>query len=150
MAMLTTLVGFTVVINLPFAEIPGLKFRLDGMGALGIFFALVPVLLPVGALQMLVASRSRSVKEALTAASICSMLPLVPGLLVILSPFKTTTQAMAVPLYGQNLIMTQILRAAPVTPLGYFVAAATTAAAGVAFAALAIAQSARARMLSEK
>jgi sodium transport system permease protein len=149
-AMVVTLIGFAVVINLPFSEIPGIKFRLEPFGVLEILTALVPLLLPVAALQMLVASRSRSVKEALTAASVCSMLPMIPGLLVILSPFKTTRGAMTVPIYGQNLIMTQVLRAAPLRPLDFLLAGLTATATGVILTALAVAQSAHARMLRER
>jgi sodium transport system permease protein len=150
LALTVTLVGFAVVINLPFAEIPGLKFKLGLVGALEILVALVPLLLPAAALQMLVAGRSRSVKEALTAASVCSMLPMIPGLLVILAPFKTTTQAMLVPLYGQNLLMTEVLRAGPFRALDLVVAGVTATALGIVVAAAAIAQSASARLLRER
>jgi sodium transport system permease protein len=149
LAMAVTLLGFFVVINLPFAEIPGLKFKLGPLGLLEILATLVPLLLPAAALQMLVAGRSRTVKEALTAASVCSMLPMVPGLLVILAPFKTTTQAMLVPLYGQNLLMTEVLRAAPFRALDLVVAAAAATLLGVVLTAATIAQAGSARMLRD-
>ncbi|MGO8999235.1 MAG: ABC transporter permease [Polyangiaceae bacterium] len=148
--MVVTLIGFTIVVNLPFAEVPGMRFKLSPVGALEIFVALVPVLLPVAALQMLVASRSRSVKEALTAASICSMLPIVPGMLLIFSPFKSTTSAMTIPLYGQDMIMTQILKAAPLQALDYLVAGATATALGIVLTVVAVAQCAQARMLADR
>jgi sodium transport system permease protein len=148
--MTVTLIGFTVVVNLPFAEIPGLRFKLGPMGALEIFAALVPILLPAAALQMLVASRSRTVKEALTAASICSMSPMVPGLVTIFSPFKSTTSRLMVPLLGQDLIMNQILRASALPALDYVLAGAAATGLGVVFAAIAVAQCAHARMLADR
>jgi sodium transport system permease protein len=148
--MLVTLIGFTIVINLPFAEIPGMRFKLSPVGSLQMFIALIPVLLPVAALQMLVASRSKSVKEALTAASICSMLPMVPGMLLIFSPFKTTTSAMMIPVYAQDMIITQILKAEPLGGLAYVVAAGAATVVGVILAAVAVAQCAHARMLAER
>jgi sodium transport system permease protein len=144
------LVGFTIVINLPFREIPGLRFRLSGVGAVEVLVALVPLLLPVASLQMLVASRSRTVKEAFTATSICSMIPMVPGMFLVFSPFKTTTAAMTVPVFAQNLIMNQVLSAAPIHALDYALAAATATALGVALAALAIARCAHTRMLADR
>lgn len=148
--MVVTLVGFALVINLPFPEIPGMRFRLGVVGTLEIFLTLVPLLLPVAALQMLVASRSRTVKEAFTAASVCSMIPMIPGLFLIFSPFKSTTAAMAIPVFGQNVIMNQILRAGPLHAIDYVVAAVTTTALGIALAALAVATCAHARMLSDR
>ena len=148
--MVVTLVGFVIVINLPFPQIPGMRFGLGPGRALAIFGALVPLLLPVAALQMVVASRSRSVKEAFTAASVCSLVPMVPGLFLIFSPFKSTTLAMTVPVFAQNLIMNQILRAGPVHALDYAIAAATTTLLGIALAAVAVATCAHARMLAER
>lgn len=148
--MVVTLVAFALVINLPFPEIPGMRFRLGVAGTLEMFVALAPLLLPVAALQMLVASRSRTVKEAFTAASISSMIPMVPGLFLIFAPFKSTTAAMTVPVFGQNVIMNQILRAAPLHPLDYAVAGVTATALGVVLAAIAVATCAHSRMLSER
>jgi sodium transport system permease protein len=148
--MVVTLVGFTIVINLPFAEIPGMRFKLSPVGALQIFVALVPVLLPVAALQMLVASRSKSVKEALTAASICSMIPMVPGMLLIFSPFKSTLSAMTIPVYAQDMIATQVLKAEPLGAVDYLVAGGMATGVGVVLAVVAVAQCAHARMLAER
>jgi len=146
--MVLTLAGFTLAINLPFREVPGMKFRLDPGGALAIFLAVVPLLLPVAALQMIVASRSRTVKEAFTAASVCSMIPMVPGLFLILSPFKTTRSAMLVPWFSQNLIINQVLKAEPLHGLDCAIAAVVATALGVALSALAVATCAHSRMLA--
>ncbi len=148
--MTVTLVAFLIVINLPFQEIPGMRFKLDAVGGLQIFVAMLPLLLPVAALQMIVASRSRTVKEAFTAASVCSMIPMIPGFFLIFSPFKSTTSAMAVPVLAQNLIMNEVLRAGPLHVLDYVLSATVTTAVGAALAALAIATCAHARMLSQR
>jgi sodium transport system permease protein len=137
-----------IVINLPVAEVPGMRFRLSLLGGLSIFASLVPVLLPVAALQMLVAGRSKTVKEALTGVSICSMLPMIPGLLLIFSPFKSTTSAMAIPMYAQNMITTEVLKAEPLGALDLLVAAAVATLVGALLASLTVAQAARARRLS--
>lgn len=146
--MFLTLAGFMIVINLPVAEVPGMRFRLSLLGGLSIFASLVPVLLPVAALQMLVAGRSKTVKEALTGVSICSMLPMIPGLLLIFSPFKSTTSAMAIPMYAQNMITTEVLKAEPLGALDLLVAAAVATLVGALLASLTVAQAARARRLS--
>jgi len=149
MTMTVTLAAFALVISLaPFPEIPGLKFKLGALGSLQIFGALVPLLLPVAGLQMLVASRSQNVKEAFTATSLCTFIPMASGLFLTLSPFKSTLASIAVPVFGQNLLVNQVLRGEPLAALDYLVAAGTTTALGVALAALAIARCAHARMLT--
>jgi len=148
--MTVTLVAFVLVIHLPFQEVPGMRFKLGVVGALEIFGAMVPLLLPVAAIQMIVASRSRTVKEAFTAASASSLLPMVPSLFLVFSPFRSTTASMAVPVFAQNLIMNQVLRAGPVHALDYVVAAVVTTALGVVLAIFAVVTCAHTRMLSQR
>jgi hypothetical protein len=76
------------------------------------------------------------------------MIPMVPGLFLVFTPFKTTTAAMAVPVFAQNLIMNQVLSAQPIRALDYLLAAATATLLGGALAAIAVARCAHSRMLA--
>lgn len=147
---LVTLVAFGIVINLPFAEVPGIRFKLSPLGVLTIVGALVPLFLPVASLQMIIASRSRTVKEAFTATSICSLVPMVPGFLLIFAPFKSTTTSMLVPVLAQTVVVNQVLGAGTIRALDYALAAGSTTALGVALAAVAVATCAQARMLADR
>jgi hypothetical protein len=150
--MSITLVAFTVVINapLPFHEIPGLRFRLPAIGALEMLAAMSPLALPVAAMQMVVANRSRTVKEAFTATSLCTIIPLLPGMLLVFTPWKSSTTAMMIPVFGQDLLMNQVLRAASLPARDYAIAAASATGLGILLAALAVATCAHARLLAER
>ena len=142
-------VGFAATINLaPFPEIAGMRFKLDFVASLQIFAALIPLLLPIAALQMLLASRSRTVKEAYTAVTLCSIIPALPGLFLAFTPYKPTTASMTIPVFAQELLVNQILRGAPMPAMDYVLAGATATALGLALVALTVGRFAHARMLA--
>jgi sodium transport system permease protein len=146
--LVVTDVAFALVINFaPFPEIAGLKFRLGVGAALEILGLLVPLLLPVAATQMLLASRSRSVKEAFTAVSLCTFIPMVSGLFLTFSPYNATLSSMTIPVFAQNLLVNEVLRGGALRPVEVAVAALVTAAVGAALAALAVARCVNVRML---
>ncbi|HEY2511429.1 MAG TPA: ABC transporter permease [Polyangiaceae bacterium] len=148
--MTVTLVAFGLVINLaPFPEVPGMKFKLGVDGSLAIFAALFPLVLPVAALQMLVAARSKTSKEAFTATSLCNFIPMATGLFLTLSPFRSTLASMATPVFGQNLLVNEVLRGDPLAVRDFVVAAATSTIAGLLLAALAVVRCANSRMLAD-
>jgi sodium transport system permease protein len=145
-AMLVALVGFVLVIHLaPLPELPGFKLKLDGLGSLRIVAALVPLLLPVAAAQMLVADRGRTTREAYNAASLLSAFaPMVPGMFVLLVPVKSTLSSMMIPVFGQGLLVHEVLRGGSFQLRDYVVAATSSLALGAALAALAVVRGARA------
>ncbi len=145
--LLLTLTGFVIVENLPLPEVPGLRFR-SGVGwGLEACAALVPVVLPAAAFQMLVGNMSRTVKEAQTTAAIAPIAPLVVQLVMAFAPFKSARATLLVPLASQNALMEGVLRAAPMHPVDYLLAASTTTLLGVVLAGFAVATCAHARML---
>jgi sodium transport system permease protein len=145
-ALVLSDVAFTLVIGVaPFPDVPGMKFKLDVFGALQILAALVPLLLPICALQMLLAGRSRSVKEGNTAVMLLTMVPMLPGLFLAFTPFKPTISSMAVPVFAQEVLVNQILRGAPLPPHHYLAAAATSIALGMALTVLVIVRTRRER-----
>ena len=137
-----------VITAAPFPDIPGMRFTLGLVGSLHVFAALLPLLVPVAALQMLLASRSRSVKEAHTAVMLSMLVPMLPGMFLAFTPFKATTSSMMIPIFAQEVLVTQILRGAPLGVLEYVVAGATATALGVVLAALATMRYARERAIS--
>jgi sodium transport system permease protein len=149
-ALVACALGFTLAIRFaPVPEIPGMKFELGPAGTLQMVAALLPLLLPVAALQILLASRSRTVKEAQAAAMLLSGLPAIPGMFLVFVPFKATTTWMTVPVFAQELLVNQILRGAPVAPLDHAIATASSIALGVVLTIIAIARYARARTLAQ-
>ena len=62
------------------------------------------------ALQLLVATFSRSFKEAQTYLSLMIFLPMAPGFLLTVKPMEETSWMMAVPALGQQLMMGHVLQ----------------------------------------
>jgi sodium transport system permease protein len=70
---------------------------------------LLPATLLAGAAQLLVASGSRSFKEAQIALSMVLFVPMLPGLLLSLNPTETPEWMLAVPVVGHQLMVTDLI-----------------------------------------
>lgn len=92
---------------------------LDSMGMslaagpreIGMFLIIaMPLTAAAAALQLLVATFSRSFKEAQTYLSAMVFLPMAPGLLLTVKPMEEAAWMMAVPALGQQLMMGHVLQ----------------------------------------
>jgi len=129
--LLVSDVAFSLVISLaPPPQIAGMRLELGPMVALRIFAGTAPLVLPVAALQILVASRSKTVKEAQTATMLLLMIPMLPGVALALSPFAATNLTMLVPSLAQAQLITSSLRGAPLEGAHLAIAVASTTALG--------------------
>jgi sodium transport system permease protein len=79
---------------------------------------------------MLVASASRSFKEAQTAAQLLALLPILPGLFLMFGTFRTERWAFAVPLLGHDLLVNQVLKGEGVAGADWALATAASVAIG--------------------
>jgi sodium transport system permease protein len=129
--LIVTLAGFTVVLNTVPLDIPGVRLGLGVDGAALLLLILVPALFPAAALQMLVASASRSFKEAQTAAQLLALLPILPGLFLMFGTFRTERWAFAVPLLGHDLLVNQILKGEGIAPVDLALSIAASAVVGL-------------------
>jgi sodium transport system permease protein len=126
------LVGFAAVVNLlPIGERLGVRLSL-GFGSLaGIFLVTVPMMLLATALQMIIAVGARTVKEAQSYLGFLPLVPALPGLFLAFVPIRPALWMMAIPTFGQQLLINQLMRGEPVDPLFVTVSAANTLAVGV-------------------
>lgn len=145
---LLTALGYHAVFNAGLLDVPGVRLGLSPAGLLRVLLAMLPVVLLAGALLMLLASRSATFKEANTNAQLLLMLPMAPGMLATFMPrMEQPMWAAAVPIYSQQLQISQMLQGSPV-PIGeQLVAAATTLLAGVALTVITIRRYDRERVL---
>jgi sodium transport system permease protein len=107
---LTLALLFAAFKLIPFEEFIGMPMQLSFGSLWNIFLLSIPLLLFASALQMLVASFTRSFKEAQT---YLGFLPLVAGLPSIFLAFlsvKNNAVNMMIPAYSQSLLMNQVLR----------------------------------------
>ncbi|HMN58955.1 MAG TPA: ABC transporter permease [Anaerolinea sp.] len=117
--------GFTVV---PVEDYIGFPMVLDGNALLSVYLLCLPEILLAAALQMLVATFTRSFKEAQTYLSFLPMLIALPSMFLSFTSVKSQLINMLVPTYGQSLLFNQILRGEPILTQHWVVASAVTLA----------------------
>lgn len=136
LALLITLLGFSTVVPAVAAQAPqALEIRFTPLLALQLGLLVAPIALPIAGLQMLVASFSRSFREAQTYIGIVMILPIIPSVALMLFPVKAQLWMMTVPIYGQSLLCDALLRGEGIEGLAAAVATLCTLLAGLSLAA---------------
>ncbi len=111
---LITLVVTVIVfkLTLPFYPMKKLGVNLDlsMYKLLVIFVALMPLAVLASAIQTIIASFSKSFKEAQTYVGMLIIIPMIPSMILMLLSVKEKLWMMAVPILSQNLIINQIIR----------------------------------------
>jgi sodium transport system permease protein len=122
-----TLIGFGLVFNvLPVEKFLGTRIELNGMTMISIFLICLPIIFFASAIQMLVASFSRSTKEAGTYLPFIALVPSLPGLALAFFPVKATLWTMLIPTFGQQILINQFMRLEPISGLNAVVSSVMT------------------------
>lgn len=128
-----TLIGLLVLMNaFPLENYLGVRFRLSGLALVAIFFIALPIALLAAALQIIIATFTRSFKEAQTYLSMLPLVPALPGIFLALLPVKTQLWMMLIPTFGQQLLINHLMRGEGVSALHVVTASGVTAASGLA------------------
>jgi sodium transport system permease protein len=120
--VLSAFAFYALVHEVPLQDL-GLKARFGGREVFGILLGVLPLALLAPALQMLIAIYARSFKEAQTSLSLFTMVPMVPGMILALSPVKTKAWMMLVPVFGQDILLGEVLRGEALPSVWYALAA---------------------------
>jgi sodium transport system permease protein len=99
---------------------------LNGMTLISIFLICLPIIFFASAIQMLVASFSRSTKEAGTYLPFIALVPSLPGLALAFFPVKATLWTMLIPTFGQQILINQFMRLEPISALNAVVSSVMT------------------------
>jgi len=137
-ALAETIVGFGLVpVALPLEQL-GFSIQLDPLVLLRIFTLLLPLLLLVCGVMILVAARARTFKAAQSTLSFLMLVPAMPGLVLAFVPVKLQTWQLLVPAWGEQLLISRLIRAEPVAAASQAIAMGSTAvwALVVAWAAI--------------
>ena len=146
-AVVETLAGFYVMLNIMPTESFGVRISLR-LSALGtIFLIATPMMLMATALQMIVATFTRSFKEAQNYLSFLPLIPALPGIFLAFVPVKAKLWMMLIPTFGQQLLINQVMRGEQLNPLHVIISAVGTAIVGVALVFIAIKLYERERVL---
>jgi sodium transport system permease protein len=130
-ALLETLLGFAVILNLvPLERYLGVQMSLPPKALFSILLVSVPLTVFTVALQLMIASYTKSFKEAQNYISAMLLIPAVPALLMAILPVKGSLALALIPTVGQQLFINQILRAEAVNVPHLVVSSVATLAAG--------------------
>jgi sodium transport system permease protein len=94
--------------------------------------------MPVAAaLEVTIATFTRSFKEAQNYISFLTLVPALPGMFLTFVPVKPELWTMLIPTFGQQLLINQVLRGEAVSALNVGVSAAVTLTVGLALVVIA-------------
>ena len=148
-ALIETLVAFAVVLNLaPLEAYLGIRVRVDPVALVGVFVLALPIAFLAGALQMVIATFTRSFKEAQTYLSLLPLVPALPGAFLAFVPVKVEMWHMLIPTFGQQLLINRMFRGEAVAADQAIVTALSPLALSAALVVLAVALYRREGMLS--
>lgn len=119
------LVGFGVIVRKVPLEDLGVQASLGTREIVGILSAFIPLLFFTAALQILISTFARSFKEAQSYLSFVTLIPMIPGLVLSVSPFRTQWWMALVPTLGQQILASQVMRGEPFRILWFSLAAAS-------------------------
>lgn len=137
-SLLLTLITFGIVLRFIPLEMLGMSANF-GWRVVGGIFAVMVAFVPLGAaLMTVVASFTRTNREAQSWLSVVLFVPLAPILFALLSGTKASAPLMFVPSLSQHLLATHLLRGDGIDPLHFAISAGTTLAIGVLLTLLAI------------
>jgi len=125
--LIITLAGFAAIFRvLPMEELLGIQISLD-IGALtAVFLICLPIVFLACAIQTLIASFTKTTKEAGTYLPFVGLIPSLPGLALAFLPVKPELWTMLIPTFGQQILINQFLRSEPILASNIIVSAGLT------------------------
>jgi sodium transport system permease protein len=118
-ALLLTMISLKVGAQLS----PGIGRQMDvGTAAIGkMLFILLPMVFIGGSLLTFIAAGAKSVKEAQSYMGVLILLPMIPTLILMVSPVKNQLWMFAVPFLAQNQMLLKVIRTETIEPLTWAV-----------------------------
>jgi sodium transport system permease protein len=137
--LLITLGGFAAIFNfLPVEKMLGVQIGMD-MGALTLVFLIcLPIVLLACAIQTLIASFTKTTKEAGTYLPFVGLIPALPGIVLAFLPVKPELWTMLIPTFGQQILINQFLRSEPVLSFNILVSVVMTLLLSAIFTFIAV------------
>jgi sodium transport system permease protein len=147
-AVFLTLVAFAIGFNVfPIEDYVGFQVSIDVNAMVGIFLISLPMILLASALQMIIATFTHSFKEAQTYVAFLPLIPALPGIALAFIPVRATFLNMAIPTFGQQLLINQLMRGEPIDPMNVVVSVISTTLCAILLVYLAVQLFKRERIL---
>jgi sodium transport system permease protein len=113
--LIITLAGFAAIFTLlPVEELLGVQIGFDMGTLLAVFLVCLPIVFLACAIQTLIASFTKTTKEAGTYLPFIGLIPSLPGIALAFLPVKPDLWTMLIPTFGQQILINQFLRAEPI------------------------------------
>lgn len=129
-ALAVTLAAYGIGFNLiPLEQYVGWQISIGADLLLNVFLICLPMIFFASALQMIIATGTRSFKEAQTYTSLIGFVPALPGAFMSFLPSQPALWKMLVPTYGQQFLINEWMRGESVNPTYIWVSSAVTLAA---------------------
>ena len=135
--------GLTLVPELP----GGIRLSLPPSQALQILLIALPVVLLASASQMLIASFTRSYREAQTWVQLFLLIPMVPSVIQVISPVDATPATLLTPVLGQSVLISLVGKGRPLELAQLAMTWGGALAAGALFTAAVVAFYRREKLL---
>ncbi|KFL35981.1 ABC transporter permease [Arenimonas donghaensis] len=137
-SMMLSLVAFAVAFQYIPLDRLGMKVDFGASLILRAGLLMVPLAMVFAALQTVVAAYAKSYREAQTYLSLLMLLPMIPSVLLMVSPMKGELWMSATPLLSQNLLIMELARGESVALLDFALSFGCTLLLGVIVAWLAV------------
>ncbi len=135
--VLLSIVAFAFVGQFMPTEKIGMTLQIGPRFVAWTVFVMLPLAALLSTLQTLVAAFAKSYREAQTYVSLLMFVPVVPTLLLSVMPFKVQAWMYAVPLMGQQIAITRLLRGDSVLPSSMLLSFACTTVAVIVLCVIA-------------
>jgi sodium transport system permease protein len=116
-------VAFNLV---PLEQFTGFPMSVNLSSLWTIFWICLPMVLLASGLQMILASFTRSFKEAQTYLSFLPLVAGMPSAFLIFLPIKSNPGLMLIPSFAQGLLINQVMRGEAIDPLNILISAVAT------------------------
>lgn len=137
-ALAGSVLSFAIAVRfLPLAKI-GMTADFGLANSLAIFGVVLPFVAIGATLITLVATFTRSFKEAQSYASIAMIAPTLPIVFAAMNPLQPSVPIMLVPSLSQHLLVTHLIKGEPIATAHLVASVSATLAIGLLFAAVAI------------
>jgi len=136
-AVVVQLAAFKVMFILLAAGDGGLQLDPGNRSFLLTLLVCLPLVLFAVALQMIIATVSRSIKETQTYLGLLPLVPSIPGMILIFVPLQAQSWMMTIPTFGQIVLLGRLMRQETVAAGDVALCLAATSLAAAALLALA-------------
>jgi sodium transport system permease protein len=137
--LIITLGGFAAIFRvLPVEDLLGVQIGINLGTLFAIFLICLPIVFLACAIQTLIASFTKTTKEAGTYLPFIGLIPSLPGLALAFLPVKPALWTMLIPTFGQQILINQFLRFEPISSMNVVVSATLTILLSIVITYLAI------------